>query len=647
MMKAAEATDSLRASKLNTGKLGDNLPCNARDLSPDSWPVLGDKNVKRGGESISCAGSTTLCKLPKSHADDYKKGPLRTEAPPVDVSRSDSFPHCRDQVVQMNLVQAGGFKSKCAPMASVGSMERRRRCSCGSELNFHSSNSIALSNGNSNSSCNCNMENCEEVVVHTERGSYKSLSWRSSSDQSNTNAALHRALAAMKKVSGEPDAVKKSQQKSVIHHRVCHDRGGSVAPPCDSELNARSITNSDARTLSMRERGRWGNSKMQQQLFGSAGTAHPSCVGGGGGGQCVKPNLSSDQQHHHQHHHHQPLQHVQCLHCGSFSTTPALPGGVKGTRSHSFGRRVRDYSWQQELLQEQKRPEQPQQKEVIGGGHHLPSQNGGRQGVQCGSAAAAPLHHQCEYVRCADVFPAEYELGNSAKLQHQGSIMSWQERYMLLCQAIAAGAFVDGGADDSSGPLAPPSHGYSWAVCECAACEVSGAASFRGGQPNFSNTSSGERMMELEAFSGPLGYVSESKGAELSSIMEKGPARRGISRWWARLPSFGKAKSSPQAGRSAGQNTAQCSSCGQRVWATSRGEEELGRLCPDCHVRAGGACESGPIPPPGARPAPPSAARPRPQQPPSFNFAAHHKNLPRRWRLMKLCRYLMGFPLQR
>lgn len=585
---------------------------------------------------MNCAASTTMCKLPNSHAESKKEGPWG----PVSHPDSDT----RDQVL-MNLLQTGGIKSKCAPLASVASMERRRRyCSC-SELSFHSSkNALLCTNGNrepSNSSCNCNMENCAWVPSHpcseeAFSSSFKSQSWRSSSDQSTTNAALHRALAAMKKVSGEPDAVKKSQHKS----RGMNDRGNILPVPCEIETNGRSITNSDARTLSMRERGRWGNSKMQQQLFGGTPATHPSCTTGG---QNVKPNVSSDN-----HHNHQALQHVQCLHCGSFSTTP-VSSAAKGTRSHSFGRRVRDYSWQQELQQEHKRPEQ-HAKEGIGG---RPLSQSGRPGAQNGN-----VHHQCEYARCADELP-EYEAGVAGmKLQHQGGTMSWQDRYMLLCQAIAAGAFVDGAPDDSSGQLMPSSRGYSWAVCECTACEMGGERSFRraAASANYCSTSSGERMMELEAFSGPLGYVSESKGTELNGLMEKRAARRGISRWWARLPSFGRAKSNSTAqgggqknAWAAGQNTAQCSACGQRVWA--RGEEELGaRLCPDCLGRAGGAtCEAGTIPPPAARPTPPSAARSRSFQPPPFsNFTSHHhKSLPRRWRLMKLCRYLMGFPLQR
>lgn len=628
-MKAAEATDSLRAS---SGKLADhNLPCTASD-----------KKAERGGESFtaSCAAGTSAYKLPNAHAqltDVVKKGPAAGT-----VRHHD--PDARRTPVLSNLIQTGGVKSKCAPVANAASMERRKRCSC-SELSYvHSAiNGSNYHITNYGNSCNCNVENCawEEGLPALP---LKSQPWRSSSDQSNTNAALHRALAAMKKVSGEPDAVKKVQPKLPIHH----SRGGSDLRTCgDLDMNGRLITNSDARTLSMRERGRWGNSKMQQQLF-----AQPACAGGPG--QSVKSNLmqSSERQSQPLHYHHQQaLQHVQCLHCGSFSTTP-VPGAAKGARSNSFGRKVRDYSWQQELLQEQKRPEQQVIKEAIGERQVAP--NSGTQGAQID----ATPHHRCDYARCADVFP-DYEQGAAAmKLQHmQGNnVMSWQERYMLLCQAIAAGAFVDGGADDMSCPILP-SRGYSWAVCECAACDVgcaaAGTAGFRHGPPGYCNTSSAERMMELEAFSGPLGYVSESKaGAELRSIMEKRPmgTRR---RWWARLPSFGKSKSSVSIQTAAtmgrapsGQNTAPCSSCGQRVWRRGEEVEDHGeRLCPDCIVRTGSnKCESGPLPgPTSARPTPPRATRPRPTPP----FSTQHKQLPRRWRLMKLCRYLMGFPLQR
>ncbi|KAI5061665.1 hypothetical protein GOP47_0024170 [Adiantum capillus-veneris] len=637
MMKAAEATDSLRAP----AKLAFTLPCSARELP------ISDKKAERTGESFTSCPSGTASRLPNSHAlaDANSKGPLAGGTP------ADYNAAPRNQVLA-NLMQTGGAKSRGAPLASAASMERRRRCSCG-ELNYLSSNNAAPNGSSFHSnygSCNCNVENCawEEGLSAPH---LKAQPWRSSSDQSNSNAALHRALAAMKKVSGEPDAVKKAQTKPIPLRNATDLRALDTL-----DINARSITNSDARTLSMRERGRWGNSKMQQHLFTQPTVAG---VGGGGGQNATKANLSSECQHqqHHHHHHQQPLQHVQCLHCGSFSTTP-VSGIAQGARSQSFGRKVRDYTWQQELLQEQKRPEpqgtakeMPEQQAVLPQSGPQGSQNHGIQ------------HHRCEYARLADMSPEYEQQGPAAlmKVQHMhgGNVMSWQERYMLLCQAIAAGAFVDGCADDISGPILPSNRGYSWAVCECAACEMGCAtaaaapgAGFRQGPllSSYCNTSSGERMMELEAFSGPLGYVSESKaGVELSSIMEKRGARR---RWWARLPSFGKSKShtTEAAWRAAsGQNTAQCSSCGQRVWRRGEEDEELGgRLCPDCLVRAGSdKCESGPIPgtTAAARPTPPRATRrQRPPQPP---FSGQQRQLPRRWRLMKLCRYLMGFPLQR
>ncbi|MCO5614029.1 hypothetical protein L7F22_068309 [Adiantum nelumboides] len=618
-MKAAEATDSLRAP----AKLAYSLPCSASEV-PNS-----DKKVERAGES--CQAGTASRLLPNSHAlaDVDRKRPLAGRTP------ANNEAACRNQVLG-NLMQTGGVKSRAAPLASAASMERRRRCSC-DELNYLSSNNVALPNGgNCHSkygSCNCNAENCawEEGLSAP---SLKAQPWRSSSDQSNTNAALHRALAAMKKVSGEPDAVKKAQPKPILTRNAPDLRTFDAL-----DIHARSINNSDARTLSMRERGRWGNSKMQQHLF-----TQPV----NGSGLSAKANLSSECQHQQQ-----PLQHVQCLHCGSFSTTP-VSGIVQGARSHSLGRKVRDYTWKQELLQEQRRPE-PQRTKESSERQAVPTHSG-PQGAQ---NDGIPQHHRCEYARLADMCPDYDQQGPAVLMKHMhggGNVMSWQERYMLLCQAIAAGAFVDGCADDMSGPILPASRGYSWAVCECAACEMGCAAGAstagcqQGLAAGYCNTSSGERMMELEAFSGPLGYVSESKaGVELSTIMEKRGARR---RWWARMPSFGKGKSqtAAAAGRATtvGQNTAQCSSCGQRVWRRGEEEEELGgRLCPDCLVQAGGdKCESGPIPGPGPTAGwrtPPRATRPRPPS----SFSSHHKHLPRRWRLMKLCRYLMGFPLQR
>lgn len=650
-MKAAEATDSLRASK-TPGKFADNLACNARELYLDSLDVLSDKDVKRRGESISCAAASTKLQL-KSHAAESKKKGEGGAATWGVSTHADSDAR-RDQVLK-NLLQTGGIKSKSSSSVAnvAASMDQRRRrfCSCSCELGQLSTREPPLKN----SSCNCNMENCAWNPSHpcTEEGlsapSFKApRPWRSSSDQFNSNAALHRALAAMKKVSGEPDAVKKTLPKS----RGALDRSSVnfTVPACEIETAGRSITSSDARTLSMRERGRWGNSKMQQQLCGSSAAAHLSCAAVGSG-QNVKPSVSSDHLHPHQ-----SLQHLQCLHCGSFSTTPVLSVS-KGARSNSFGRRVRDYSWQQEMQQEQKRPEQLT-KEAVGSRPLSQSERVG--------SLNSNVDHQCEYMRRPDEFP-ECELGGAGlKMQHPGArgTMSWQERYMLLCQAIAAGAFVDAPPDDHSGIMLP-SRGYSWAVCECTACKMGGeAGSFRRMAPaNFCSTSSGERMMELEAFSGPIGYVSESKGTELGSIMEKRTSRRGTSRWWGRLPRFGKAsksnnnsqQSSAQKasvwGAGAGQNTDQCSVCRQRVWVT--GEEEVGaRLCPECLGRTGGdGSQSGPIPTTTATrgPTPPRAARSRPFQPPPFSsFAAHHhQSLPRRWRLIKLCRYLVGFPLQR
>lgn len=621
MMKAAHTSDSFRAS----GN-ADNLPCNAKDLPFDLPHCCRDKT------SSLQRGTAAACdKVPNSreHQEEQQEA-------------------AHHQV--LNVMQTGCPRTRRPPTSSM----ERSTCSCTAPRIRLDMEKLSYSKLR----CNCNMENCgffpgDHIESHSMAPQCgkaaaslvgKSHSWRSSpsparsfNDSRSTNAALQRALAAMKKVSGETDAVKK--QQTPLHKGA--DTVNEAHLAASEGINGRCITSSDARTMSMRERGRWGNSKMQQQRSSiNSYHSNQSFIAPNLSGRLDSRGISDD-------HHRQQLHHVQCLHCGSFSTTPvsgaAHSATSKSGRSHSF-RRVRDYSWQQEL-QEQKKPEQ-QLKDV-------PRPPSGR--------GQDPQPH-CEYARCPD-FHAEHAPGAfprhaAAGPVHHHSSLSWQDRYMLLCQAIAAGAFLDGGMEEEDAA----SRGYSWAACDCSSCEMSCGGSLRrpASHGNFSTTTS-ERMMELEAFSGPLGYVSESKGMGLIAEEAKRPPsssstrRGGRGRWWTRLPNFGKGKSErqpatpAQEGGRAGQATAQCTSCGQRVWVREE-EEEEGRLCPECLGRAGSE-PLPPVPQPGGRPNFTSSAAHNSHRP-HINFAykaaaGSYKHYPRRWRLMKLCRYLLGFPMQR
>ncbi|KAH7295881.1 hypothetical protein KP509_27G069400 [Ceratopteris richardii] len=624
-MKAADTTDGngIRAA-VPVKAVADGLPSCARDF----LYILREKEGGSARESSSsCLSLSAAAAMAAAGTDKQQVWPNSR----ADEEDKKGNPEARNSQILTNLMQTGGIKNRATPIVrgvAAGPMETRARCSCADTASGERS-----SHGGLHRSCDCNLENCawapseEGLPPSNTAAPLKHQPWRSCKDQSDMNITLQKALAAMKKVQSEPEK--------------------KTLPDLAS---GRSITNPDARTLSMRERGRWGSSKMQQNRLFTPTPLHPesyaaSTMAGSLASSPAGINVSKYHQH--------ALQHVQCLHCGSFSTTPVSGVTRSGLRTQSFGRKVRDYSWRQEV-QEQRRQER----------HHVGDPAAARRAVspECARARAeveAEMPpHPCEYARFPDMQP-EYDLGPGSMKVHGANVMSWQERYMLLCRAIAAGAFLDGNADDMSGPFPFALRGYSSAVCGCEACEMCGAAeaapSLRRGTPVYCSTKSGERMMELEALSGPIGYVSDSK-AELNARMGRKTKRR----WWTKLPSFGRSKGDEDAGGSAGgfssacaremsaQSSRQCSSsCGQRTWGVEPANFGS-RECQECNVKTGNdGCDSGPIPmtPRARRPTPPRAAKYRPTPPPPPPFR-HHKHVPRRWRLMKLCRYLMGFPLQ-
>lgn len=398
------------------------------------------------------------------------------------------------------------------------------------------------------SSDRCFVGNCQPGLYTPQKGSQqdglrpanwaksslvgKSESWRAPTSRSfnGENAALERALGSMRKLSGEPEAVR----RKLI------------------QFGDRSITGPDARTMSLREPGRWG-SKV------------------GGGTYYLAPRSVVETT---------PIQRIQCLHCGSFSTTPVFGGARSKSRSQSF-RRVRDYSWQQELH------DQVVHKQLSGRLRQLKmsDQNGEEACMQ--NWQGADGFHDSDSDSWLPVGPESATLRQQGWALEGGNV-SWKN-HMFLSAMLAQ-------SKDEMG-----SSSCRWrGGCDCASCRESS-----------------ESMM---TFSGPIGYASESK-AKVEEMYTGGRKVGRQQRYWGLR--WGKSKLKGVHGQAQ-----ECVACGQRA------AMEAGRLCGQCHGRR--EQRRSPIPPP-----PP----PLPHQHFSGKASAS-ASASRKWRLVKLCRYLLGFPIK-